>query len=301
MIYLRKTSLVDFPGKISAALFFAGCNLRCPWCQNSELLIPPGAAGGDADQRASSRDEHSRNDGLQNAYFGNDSLGNASLQNASSQVPGLEEALAHIQKRRSHLGGVVLSGGEPTLSKDLGAVAREIKRMGVPLKLDTNGMNPVHLAELCSQADTRPDYIALDLKIAPYRYGELLPGKEEAPPYSPVDRAGAPGFTRGKAAESALGRTQGSALEESAAVITDSGIAHEYRTLALPGSFIDLEDIRLLAPLVDDAPWYFRPFVPGNCFSREWNLLDKTGSAEGTPLVEEARKMGKNPIGIFSE
>ena len=37
-IFLRKTSLTDYPGKISSVLFFSGCMLRCPWCHNSELV-----------------------------------------------------------------------------------------------------------------------------------------------------------------------------------------------------------------------------------------------------------------------
>jgi pyruvate formate lyase activating enzyme len=37
-VHLRKTTLVDYPGKVAAALFFPGCNLRCPWCHNRELV-----------------------------------------------------------------------------------------------------------------------------------------------------------------------------------------------------------------------------------------------------------------------
>ncbi|MDR2102454.1 MAG: radical SAM protein, partial [Treponema sp.] len=138
-IHLRKTSLVDYPGEVAAVFFFPGCNLRCPWCQNRELL-----PGGCSPERG------------EPGFFIN-----------------REAALAHIKKRRAVLGGVVLSGGEPTLSGELPALIRRIKDLGLKVKLDTNGMAPEVLAGLFGDEKTRPDYIALDLKLSPRRYGEL--------------------------------------------------------------------------------------------------------------------------------
>lgn len=249
-VSLRKTTLVDYPGKVAAALFFQGCGLRCPWCHNRELVL--GIAG-----------DRILRDAIQEDY-----------------VP-LDVALAHIEKRRAVLGGVVISGGEPTGFAGLPALILRIKALGLPVKLDTNGMNPTALEKLFSQPETSPDYIALDLKLPPERYGELL--------------------------------GDGEALKRSAALLHTSRIPHEYRTLALPKgpngprqpadrkhstgrSYLCAEELLSMAPLVDDSDWYFRPFVPGNCLDPAWDTLERPETGEAARLAEKARELGKRGI-----
>jgi pyruvate formate lyase activating enzyme len=209
-LLLRKTSLVDFPGKVASVFFFSGCNLRCPWCHNPELVT--GGAEGLVDP---------------------------------------DTALAHIRKRRSVLGGVVLSGGEPCLHAELPEIIAEIRKLSLPVKLDTNGMVPDMLEKLLDSAETSPDFIALDLKIAPSRYAEIA--------VTP-------------------GQTPGENLIKSAAIIRRSGIAHEYRSLALPGGYITGEDIEALIPLVDSAPWHFRLFRGGNCLDPAWDNMEENAA-----------------------
>jgi pyruvate formate lyase activating enzyme len=230
---LRKTSLVDFPGCVAAVFFFTGCNLRCPWCHNRELVTGEGA-----------------------------------------DVIGLDEALSFIEKRRQVLGGVVLSGGEPAIYPGLPELVQKLRGLKLKIKLDTNGMNPGMLEKLFAHEETRPDYIALDLKIAPRRYGELL-------------GAGAGHESRS---------TPGENLKQSAELIRGSGIAHEYRTIALPGGFISTGDIEELAPLAGGAPWYFRPFRPGNCLDPAWDGYTAPGSDAVQALVDTARKLEKNAL-----
>ena len=122
----------------------------------------------------------------------------------------------------------------------------------LPVKLDTNGMCPAMLEKLFCRKETSPDYIALDLKIAPERYVELLPATH-----------------RQGTKENAF--NPGEALIQSAALIRNSGITHEYRTLALPGGFISQTDMEALTPLANDAPWHIRPFRGGNCLDPAWN------------------------------
>jgi pyruvate formate lyase activating enzyme len=213
-ILLRKTSLVDYPGRVSSVFFFSGCNLRCPWCHNRELVLG-GATG----------------------------------------LIAIDEALAHVRKRGAVLGGVVLSGGEPCLWDGLPELISEIKKIKTsngPLgvKLDTNGMFPAMLEKLFSREETRPDYIAMDLKLAPPRYAELLPAAASFDPAS-FDPA--------------------RALLQSAALIRSSGLSHEFRSLKLPGGFFGEEDRLALAPLAGDSPWQFRDFIGGNCIDPAWD------------------------------
>jgi len=239
-IQLKKTSFIDFPERISAVFFFPGCNLRCPWCHNSELIT------GGAD------------------------------------LVSMEDALAHARKRKGVLGGVVLSGGEPCLCEALPDIIAEIKALPLPVKLDTNGMFPVMLEKLFNREETCPDYIALDLKIAPARYAELTNSSHRG--------------------TEVLREKPGNNLIQSAALIRDSNIPHEYRTLALPGGYISVLDIEALTPLVDNAPWYFRPFIGGNCLESAWDSLEETAAEASVrleTLAEKARELGKRGCAVY--
>jgi pyruvate formate lyase activating enzyme len=251
----RKTSLVDYPGKVAGVIFLPGCKLRCPWCQNRDLIL----GGGNSDTVA-----------------GGDSF-----------IP-LSTALEHIARRKKVLGGVVISGGEPTVHSLTGPLINRIHALGLPVKLDTNGMNPAALYELWKTNDSRPDYIALDLKLAPSRYVELLPGRNNAAGNTAVPPP------ENFLTEMPDGFDPAAALGESAAFIASSGIAHEYRSLALPRNYFTAGDVESLSPLVDKSPWYFRPFVPGNSLEAAWDRLEKTAPDVTELLAARARELGKN-------
>ena len=152
-------------------IFFPGCNLRCPWCHNRELVL-----GGPLGKNGGSPPGGGEN--LQTEYI----------------TP--EEALAHLEKRRNLLSGVVLSGGEPTLFPGLGSLISRIKTLGYRVKLDTNGLLPAVLRELFASEDTRPDYTAMDLKLGGSRrspHGKRRPplrlGNQPRIPQPPPPRA----------------------------------------------------------------------------------------------------------------
>jgi pyruvate formate lyase activating enzyme len=132
---LQKVSLIDFPGNVSAVVFTQGCNFRCPYCHNEELVYPE----------------------------------------LFSPVVKEERVFSHLHKRKKLLDGVVISGGEPTLQKDLEIFIREVKRMGFRIKLDTNGSNPDMIEHLLSMGFV--DYVAMDVK-APLEKYEVLAGKK---------------------------------------------------------------------------------------------------------------------------
>jgi pyruvate formate lyase activating enzyme len=124
---LQKTSLIDFPGKVSCVCFVSGCNFLCPYCHNPDLVHHPG---------------------------------NALLDEKSF--------LDFIRERQGFLDGVVISGGEPTLQKDLPAFVSRIKREGYAVKLDTNGSHPRVIRELIEKKLV--DYLAMDIKTDPSLY-----------------------------------------------------------------------------------------------------------------------------------
>lgn len=108
---LNKTTLLDYPGKVAATIFLAGCNFRCPFCQNSSLVLHP------------------------------------DTEPAISQ----QEILRFLKKRQGILEGVCITGGEPTLSPDLPALIRAVKELGYAVKLDTNGSNPTVVKALAEE------------------------------------------------------------------------------------------------------------------------------------------------------
>ncbi len=131
----RGTSLVDYPGKIASVVFLGGCNWRCPYCYNLDLVLPERLAG----------------------------------------LPDLpeEEILGELSRRQGFIRGVVITGGEPTLwERRLRAFLERIKyEVGLPIKLDTNGSRPEILEGLL-KAELL-DYLAVDFKTSPVRYAEL--------------------------------------------------------------------------------------------------------------------------------
>lgn len=98
---------------------------------------------------------------------------NPALARGEQPAPIAEEhAYGFLRDRKHLLEGVVISGGEPTLSKEIFQVCRRIKAMGYPIKLDTNGSRPEILGRLLSEGLI--DYVAMDVKTDPDDYGPPL-------------------------------------------------------------------------------------------------------------------------------
>jgi len=104
----QKISLLDYPGKIAAIVFVGGCNFRCGFCYNRDLV-----------------------------------LNHQSLPS----IPE-EEVLEYLEKNKDWLDGLEITGGEPTLHPELPNFLEKVKKLGYSVKLDTNGSNPKMLAEL---------------------------------------------------------------------------------------------------------------------------------------------------------
>jgi pyruvate formate lyase activating enzyme len=130
---IQKTSLVDYPGKISSVLFFGGCNFSCGYCHNPDLV-----------------------------------RGSNDLRTYSES-----EILEFLKNRSSLIDGVVVTGGEPTLYKDIESFIQTIKDIPLYVKIDTNGSNPSIIEKLLKKSIV--DYIAIDIKSSPEKY-ELAAG-----------------------------------------------------------------------------------------------------------------------------
>ena len=121
---LQKLTTSDFPGYLSCIVFTQGCNLKCPYCQNSELIPMV-------------------------RTFKDDSLTS-------------EDILEFLHKRKNILEGVVVTGGEPLVHSDIEEFISKIKEIGYKIKLDTNGTNPKLLKRLIES--NLIDYVAMDIK-----------------------------------------------------------------------------------------------------------------------------------------
>ena len=83
----QKTTLLDYPGHVAATIFTSGCNFRCPFCHNSDLVI---------------------------------------CSNHSDAVSE-EEIFSFLKKRKNVLSGVCITGGEPTLQPDLSDFIKKVR------------------------------------------------------------------------------------------------------------------------------------------------------------------------------
>ena len=125
---LLKTSLIDYPNKISSVLYTPGCNLRCPFCHNWRIVLDP-------------------------------------------KPPFLQEieAIKILESRKKYIDAVVITGGEPTMHKDLPDFIIKLKKKGFQIKLDTNGFYP----EVLRACLPFVDYVALDIKTTLNKYFDL--------------------------------------------------------------------------------------------------------------------------------
>ena len=194
---IQKTTVVDYPGKVACTLFTGGCNFRCKFCHNSDLVL------------------------------------------RASEVPDIEETeiLDWLEKKTKYLDGVCITGGEPTLHKELIDLIKKIKEKGFLVKLDTNGTNPEMLGTLIK--DRLVDYVAMDIKSSLENY--------EKTANSSVDI---------------------SKIKESIKLLMKTSVEHEFRTTIVP-SIINEEEIKKIGKLLSGAKkFYIQQFIPSE------NIID---------------------------
>jgi len=108
---LQKMTLLDYPGLVACTVFTGGCNFRCPFCHNAQLVLP-------------------------------DRIGRSDLT---------EQVLTFLRKRQGLLDGVAITGGEPLLHADMPEFLRKVRDLGYQIKLDTNGSFPNRLRAIVEE------------------------------------------------------------------------------------------------------------------------------------------------------
>ena len=213
---IQKSSLVDYPGHVCAAIFTIGCNFRCGYCHNPELVLP---------------DEY------------------------LDPLP-TEDILRFLESRKGLLDGVAISGGEPTLQKDLPEFIEKCKDMGFLVKLDSNGSNPDMIEDLIQRKLV--DYIAMDIKGPLKKYSSIMGWDIDT-----------------------------DIIRRSIDLIKKSKLPHEFRTTIVK-SQLELDDFKKIGRLIKGAHQYaLQKFKPNA------NMNNPAFKHETTYSEKELRQLQK--------
>ncbi|MDD4381869.1 MAG: anaerobic ribonucleoside-triphosphate reductase activating protein [Candidatus Dojkabacteria bacterium] len=196
---LEKSSLLDYPDKISTVIFLYGCNLRCRYCHNPELVTQP------------FRKEVSYTE---------------------------KEVLDFLRSRIGKVDGVVITGGEPLIQRNIEGFIRKIKKLGLLVKLDTNGFFPNMLSKLIK--NDLIDYISMDVKYSEEEYLKYTGNISK--------------------------------VKRSIKMIMDSGIDYEFRTTYI-NDLHTKTSAEGIGKLIKGAKrYYIQNFRPGKCIDENLNI-----------------------------
>lgn len=184
----EKISLQDYPDHISCIIFTQGCNMKCPFCQNSTLI-----------------------------------------QMESENLIDENEILDYLNLRNNVLTGLTITGGEPSVQKDLKEFITKVKQIGLDVKLDTNGMNYKLLKELIEEK--KVDYVAMDIKNTFSKYSKT----------------------------SGMANINTDNILNSINLLKQNKVKHEFRTTVI-NEFHTLEDILEIIKLIGDSKYYLQNF-----------------------------------------
>ncbi len=196
---LQKFSLIDYPKKMAAVIFTQGCPFLCHFCHNPTLVLP---------------------------------------NNFMKPIPE-KEILDFLNKRKTQLNAVVITGGEPTVQKDLKSFIQKIKDLNFSVKLDTAGINPKILKDLIDNSFL--DYVAMDIKAPLEKYEKIINRKIDT-----------------------------KKILQSIKVLLNSNIEYEFRT-TLVHNLHTMQDPIEISKLIKHAPLYvLQKFVPNNTLNPDF-------------------------------
>lgn len=215
---IQRFTMLDYPGRVACIAFTPGCNMRCGFCHNPEFVLPE------------------------------------KIREIQSDLIEEQTFFNFLDKRRGLLEGVVVSGGEPTIWRDLPEFLRRIKEKGFLTKLDTNGNHPEMLRALLDQQLV--DYVAMDVKTSLAEYPKLG------------------------------GTVKPENIQESIRLLKASGIPYEFRTTLIKEVHTEkvLQD---MAELLSGATRYhLQTFRPGHTLAPRFSAYHPFSPEEMQELVK---------------
>ncbi len=224
---LIKNTFIEYPGKIATMIFLPNCNFRCSFCFNPELVLES--------EKIKDVDE--------------------------------KEVFEFLEKNKKWVDALVISGGEPTLHKDLPGFIGKIKKMGFLVRIYTNGTNPEMLKDLID--DKLIDSIAMDIKapLTEEKYEEVTNVKNVL-----------------------------ENVKKSISLIMNSGLNYEFRTTVVPGVHSE-KDVEEISKYVKGANLLvLQKFLPEHALDEKLRKLKTQSDDEMKKLAEISGKHVKNVI-----
>ncbi len=219
-------SLIDWDGRITSVIFLPGCNFRCGFCHNSGLVLKPEAL----------------------PYY------------------SLEGILEYMIEHKDFIDGITVTGGEPTLQKNLPLALKAFKDNGFLIKLDTNGTNPEMLGQLINYRLV--DYVAMDLKapLLPEMYSKITGCKVT------------------------IDRVKESLEMLKAAAEKNPSFDYEIRTTVVPDYLGDPEILAMAQSLRGHRKWVLQQFVAKDLLNPEFSKITPYSEEKMQSLVGLAKR-----------
>ncbi|MDH5794306.1 MAG: anaerobic ribonucleoside-triphosphate reductase activating protein, partial [Candidatus Bathyarchaeota archaeon] len=172
-----------------------------------------------------------------------------------------EAALRIIENRKKYVDAVVVTGGEPTMHKEVPKFLRKLKEKGFQVKLDTNGFYPQVLEECLQYVD----YVALDVKTSLEKYARL-------------------------------GAKDTADLLRTIEILKSGKVEYEFRTTVVPG-FVDAEDITRMGELTKGAKTFaFQQFIPEDTLDKGFKTLKPYSPETIAQFAETMKKYAETII-----
>ncbi len=205
----NKSSLIEYPEKIVSVVFTGGCNFRCPFCHNKDLVLNP------------------------------------------DKIPGIseKEIIDYMEKKRKWIDGIAITGGEPTLHKELPAFIKKVKDKDFLIELETNGTNPEMVEHLIKEKLV--DYFAMDIK-APL---------DEDKYYKVTGKFG----EKKKMLEN---------IKKTISIIQKSGVDYEFRTTFVPGLLTKGDIYTIAEQLKGSKRYVIQKFLPKSTVDSDYEKKD---------------------------
>ncbi len=243
---LQKTTLIDYPGKIACTVFTVGCNFRCPFCHNKDLLSL----------------ELFKKSGIKQIRK--------------------KDFFDFLKKRKKILEGVCITGGEPTIWPDLPEFIKKIKSLDYAVKLDTNGSRPEVLEGLIKKELI--DYVAMDIKGPLSKEYLKIVGLRSDRKLATLRTLNLSNTEDTENSRFLSGNSVLQCCEKSIRIILKSGLDYEFRTTVVPGLHNKESLLRLARQLSSLATsyqlpatsfkWVLQQFRPKNCLDPEFSKVE---------------------------